>query len=48
MLKMYPRVLDTEMIYNEVVEFELNADAYLKNIYGNNEEYYPIPKIGEN
>lgn len=41
------RVLDTEMIYNEVVEFELNADAYLKNIYGNNEEYYPIPKIGQ-
>ncbi len=41
------RVLDTEMIYNEVAEFELNADAYLKNIYGNNEEYYPIPKIGQ-
>lgn len=49
------RVLETEMIYNEVVEFELNADAYLKNLYGSEEtsgssaieEYYPLPKIGQ-
>lgn len=41
------RVLETEMIYNEVVEFELNSDAYLKNLYGTDGEYYPIPKIGQ-
>lgn len=41
------RVMETEMIYNEVVEFELNADAYLKNLYGTEGEYYPIPKIGQ-
>ena len=41
------RVMETELIYNEVVEFELNADAYLKNIYGSNGEYYPLPKIGQ-
>lgn len=41
------RVMETEMIYNEVVEFELNADAYLKNLYGSEGEYYPIPKIGQ-
>lgn len=48
------RVLETEMIYNEVVEFEMNADAYLKNLYGDidsvtgsSEEYYPLPRIGQ-